>query len=118
MPDSDLAATLLHEMATGARWLPARDGCRREVAAGARWLLARDRRPAAPQDVLLDLARRRLGQFLDEVEVSRGLEVGHVVAGELAELVGGHRGVRLEHHVGVRRLAPALVRQPDHGHLL
>ena len=48
----------------------------------------------------------------------RGLEVGHVVAGELAQLVIRWPRRRLEHDERVRRLAPALVRQPDDGDLL
>src|SRR4051812_19033582 len=56
----------------------------RELAPGrreARELLVGDVGAAASEDVLLDLAGRRLGELLHEVEPLGGLEVGQVGAG-------------------------------------
>lgn len=46
-------------------------------------------RTVAAQHVLLDLPRRGLGQFADEVHFLGALEVGEPIASELAQLVGG-----------------------------
>ena len=73
---------------------------------------------ALPQLEALDLAGRRLGQLGHGDEAVRHLEVGHVRAAELAQHCV--RGIvsRLEHDVGVRRLAPLGVREPDDRRLL
>src|SRR5438552_8267730 len=80
--------------------------------------LRHDRTLSRAQDVFLNLASRRLGKFIDEGDAVRRLEMGDVRPRKLAQLV--LIGVRAlpENNEGVRRLAPALMRQANNRHLL
>src|SRR4029077_7185500 len=72
-----------------------------------------DGRGALAEDELLDLAGGGLGQLVDEGEGAGDLEVGELLAAEVAELVGGAGRATAQHHVGVRGLAPALAGDAD-----
>ena len=69
-------------------------------------LLRRDRRAAAAQHELLDLAGRRLRQLRHEGEAVRALEVREPIARERAQLLRRRRAVRLQDDEGVRRFTP------------
>src|SRR5262249_38618882 len=81
-------------------------------------LLPGDRRSPAAQDVLLNLPGPRLGELRHDVEAARHLEMGHVVARELAELALVERYAGLQHDERVWRFAPLLVGKADNGHFL
>src|SRR5215467_10485900 len=73
-----------------------------------------DRSRLLPQDELLDLAGRGLGQRAEHHRARR-LEASEVGAAMLDQLVLGDLGPGLHLDEGARCLAPLLVRLRDHG---
>src|SRR4029077_10775951 len=80
--------------------------------------LRRDRTLSRAQDVFLNLAGRRLGKFIDEGDAVRRLEMRDVGPRKLAQLALIGARALPENNEGVRRLAPALMRQSNDRHLL
>ena len=80
--------------------------------------LRRDCTLSRSQDVFLNLAGRSLGKFFDESDAVLRLEMREVGSRKLAQLdLIGARALP-ENNEGVRRLAPALMRQPNNRYFL
>src|SRR4029077_4854781 len=80
--------------------------------------LRRDRTLSRSQDVFLDLSCRGLGKFFDKGDTVRRLEMRDVRPRKLAQLALIGTRALPENNEGVRRLAPALMRQANNRHLL
>ena len=81
-------------------------------------LLRGDSGCSTSQNVFLDLSGRGLGKFLDESYAMRGLEVSEVGPRKFAQLsLVGLRPLS-QNDKGVRRFAPAFVRQANNCHFL
>src|SRR6266571_6572089 len=81
-------------------------------------LLPDDCGGALPQHVLLDLARRRFRQLLDERHAVGCFEMSQPLAAQRDELRVSRGLARLQDHICVRRLSPLLMREADDRRLL
>src|SRR5580692_9069332 len=95
--------------------LPAPGGARSSRFTGAASQLAQVGRDV--DIALLDLAGPALGQRVHDPHVPRVLVRRDLALDEVAQLLGGGGGPRLEGHRGADLLAQGGVRQPDHGGL-
>src|SRR6186997_1715226 len=85
----------------------------RSCSESSRRLLCGDGGFPAAQDVLLNLAGRRLRQLFHERDGVRCLEVRQPLPDEVDQLPFARRGAWLKHNERVRRLAPFLVLDAD-----